>query len=54
MATRLPRSGLKMAKMANLMVMGDSCDRRDTLDTWLSGAGWRGAWRRWQGCTGPR
>jgi hypothetical protein len=38
-ATRLPSTGLKMAKMANLMQMGDTCDRHDTLDTLLSGAG---------------
>jgi hypothetical protein len=29
MATRLPSTGLKMAKMANLMVMGDTSDTLD-------------------------
>jgi hypothetical protein len=39
MATRLPSTGLKMAKMANLMVMSDTFDRYDTMDSVLSSAG---------------
>ena len=41
-ATRLPCTGLKMAKMANLMEMGDTSDGCDRVDTLLSGAGRRG------------
>jgi hypothetical protein len=33
MATRVPSTGLKMAKMANLMEMGDTSDTLDTLDS---------------------
>jgi hypothetical protein len=32
-ATRVPSTGVKRAKGANLMVMGDTCDSNDTLDT---------------------
>jgi len=38
-ATCLPSTGLKMAKMATYMEMGDTCDTLDGIDTWLSGAG---------------
>jgi hypothetical protein len=36
MATRVPSTGLKMAKMANHMEMGDTSDTLDGIDTLLS------------------
>jgi hypothetical protein len=42
MATRLPSTGLKMAKMANHMEMGDTCDTLDRIDDLASDAGRRG------------
>ena len=53
-ATRVPSTGLKMAKRANLMQTGDTCDTNDTLDTLLSGAGWRGDGLQRPSCTGAR
>jgi hypothetical protein len=52
-ATRVPSTGLKMAKLANLREMGDTLDTLDTLDTQAGGGrvpgalGWmvRGCWR---------
>ena len=40
-ATRLPSTGLKRAKMANYMEMGDTSDSYDTCDTLLSVAAGR-------------
>jgi hypothetical protein len=53
-ATRLPSTGLKMAKMANLMQMGDTCDTLDSIDTFRSRAGRRGGWLWRQGCATAR
>ena len=33
MATRLPSTGVKMAKMATYMEMGDTSDSNDRVDT---------------------
>ena len=41
-ATRLPSTGVKVAKMANHMEVGDTFDKYDTRDTLLNGAVWRG------------
>jgi hypothetical protein len=52
MATRLPSTGLKMAKTANYTEMGDTSDTLDRIDTLVSGAGWRDSWRRRQAARG--
>ena len=53
-ATRLPSTGLKMAKMANRMETGDTCDTLYRNDGLPRDAGRPCGWRRRQGCTGPR
>ena len=53
MATRLPSTGLKMAKMANHTENGDTCDRCDTFGA-VAGWPWRLGGRPGLGCAlGP-
>jgi hypothetical protein len=54
MATRLPSTGVKGAKMAKLMGYSAAFAALDGIDTFRSGAGERGGWRRRRGCTGAR